>query len=277
MRHCKKNKPTFAIVGLGFISTKHINAIENIGGELLAVVDNDKSKFDKVDKYVRTFTDLDYLLKDSIASKLDYIVIATPNNLHIPMIKKINEAGIKVICEKPVSISTRALDEIKDLDDVFVIHQLRYVEGLKDFKKCAGIINMNIHVRRDDWYFEGWKGDEQSSGGVMFNIGVHYFDLLCYLFGKPKDCSSIIEDINKKASGTIIFNKKVVHWKIALDAPMDNQVRIIKSRDKKLNLTQGIEGLHNKAYQKIIAGNGICPSELINTTKLIETLSIGAG
>jgi len=132
-------------------------------------------------------------------------------------------------------------------------------------------VEMKILVRRDDWYFESWKAKEKESGGLLFNIGVHYFDALTFLFGEVKksECNGVFQ---KFAHGTLHFERVLVDWTISLEAPMDNQKRMLKIDGEALNLSQGFENLHTKVYEELLNGRGVPISACADTVKLIETI-----
>ena len=267
MRKSKTKRPTFALAGLGFISDRHRDAIKHIGGEVIAGCDNDADiGFTDIPLY-RNYDDM----LDNV--KADYIVICTPNYLHVPMIcKALQRTKSQIICEKPVILDKRDIHLIRD-DRVNCLMQLRYVDVPKlNSGKNTGY--MDIYINRGDWYFEGWKGDEKKSGGLLFNIGVHYFDLLERIFG-PVGCSRTTYRDDKYAFGNIRFAWGDVNWSIDLTAPEDNQRRVIMVNDKKLEFTKGIKELHKKAYEEIIAGRGIKPAQIYDVTCLIERFNKG--
>ena len=262
-----------AVIGLGFIYNKHAEAISNTGGEIVIGCDIDKSKKDKLpegSKFTEEWTDI----KD-----VDYVSILTPNYQHPLMVKHFTEKGIKVLCEKPPVISSKDYYDLKD-EDIDVVLQLRHHPEIKKWKDEIKEyedykVDMKILVRRDQWYFDSWKGDEMKSGGLLFNIGIHYFDALAHLFGPFIEVKT--EYIRaKRAKGKIRFLNAYVNWELALDAPMDNQKRIFEINRNKLNLSQGFENLHTKVYEEMLEGRGIKLDECGETIKLIEKIKDNA-
>lgn len=262
-----------AIIGLGFIYNKHAEAIANTGGEIVIGCDIDKSKKDKLPdkaKFTEEWTHI---------SGVDYVSILTPNNQHALMIKHFLYHDIKVLCEKPPVINFKDYQDLKD-KDINVVLQLRHHPEILKWKKRIKEyqdykVDMKILVRRDQWYFDSWKGDDELSGGILFNIGVHYFDALANLFGSFIDVKTDYID-HKHAKGKIRFLNAKVNWEIGLDAPMDNQKRIFEINGDKLNLSQGFDNLHTKVYEEMLQGRGIKLEECGETIQLIERIKDNA-
>lgn len=270
MSESKTKRPTFAVAGIGFIFDKHKAAIESVDGEIVAVCDSDREKFSKV-MDCTPFVNYDDMLNMVNKLEVDYVVICTPNYLHVPMIAKaLHKTKAQIICEKPVVLNDRDISIIRN-PRVNCIMQLRYL----DVPKIKGGENrgyLDIFINRGEWYFEGWKGDERKSGGLLFNIGVHYFDLLSRVFGQMGSCRTVYRD-QRYAFGIINFAKGEVVWSIDLTAPKDNQRRIIKINDEEINLTSGIDELHKKVYSEIVKGRGIKADLIYDVTHLIGMLS----
>lgn len=264
----------FAIIGLGFIAERHIRAIEHIGGKLICACDIDKEKLHKLPEQCPLFTDYKQMIIDPIFKNVDYVIIATPNYLHYEMTKDCVKAKKKVILEKPAFLHKEQYDEFGD--EVNVVMQLRYLDELKDLltkiKPEAGLYKskMEVIVRRDDWYWDSWKGNDILSGGLLWNIGVHYFDLMSYILGEPKEFN--MRGDSREANGEVVFKCGPCKWRVSLNAPMDNQRRIFEINGYKLKLNKGIETLHNKVYEEIVKGNGIHPKEIKATAMLINKL-----
>lgn len=271
MQKGKANK-TFALVGLGFIATKHLSAIESLGGRLLAVCDNDVSKRDKCPHGAKFIEDFGDFVKFVAENEIDYVAICAPNNLHVEMVERLlRETKTHIICEKPVVTSINDLKRVCD-DRVSGMHQLRYYKLPKIEKGKKYNVLMNINIRRDQWYFDSWKGDAAKSGGLLFNIGIHYFDILVQLFGMPQVMKTDFLT-HHGGMGHIDFIDAHVEWKINLDAPQDNQYRIIRCDEFVIDLTSGIDDLHKPAYEAILAGNGIKIKDTIVTYELVENLT----
>ena len=264
----------YGIVGLGFISDRHIQVIEE-RGELVMGCDID---FDKMYKVIdkEFFANVQDMYNSLSFRDIDYVVIGTPNHLHAAMIKGALDAGKKVICEKPPVISMEEYNKLiehPNIDNLFIILQCRYAKGLKDIEiKDFNEVELNVEVYRDSWYMSSWKAHKEQSGGLLLNIGCHYLDILLELFGAVKSVS-LIKDEPRRAEGVIEFEKAKVKWAVAIDAPIDKQKRLLKINDKTYNLTQmGFEGLHGKVYDEILKGRGYRLEEFKPTLELIEKI-----
>ena len=257
----------YGIIGLGFIADKHIDAINKMGGTLVWGCDIDERKADKLPSGV------DFLSEPNFKN-IDCVVIATPNDTHALFIRQALEHEIEILCEKPPVIDKKDFDRLKD-EDVNVVLQLRHHPEVLKLKETANHgtkrVNMKILVRRDQWYFESWKGDAKRSGGVLYNIGVHYFDVLCFIFGHPRVIKTTYLS-DKDAKGHISFDHAEVSWELSLMAPMDNQKRILEIDGEKLNLSQGFENLHAVVYEEMQSDNGVKLSECETTVNLIEKI-----
>lgn len=257
-----------SIIGLGFISDRHIAAIKALGHELVAGCDIDEGQRYKIGE-ARFYTDYEKMLDNE---QLDYVAICTPNYLHATMAEKALAKGIKVICEKPPVLREEDIETLNN-DNLSVVLQCRYSPEIKNIKiDEENRVEMNIEVYRDEWYMKSWKADDLKSGGLLYNIGCHYFDLLSLLFGKVVRCD-MASNTPKRCSGTIKFENALVFWTVAIDAPIEKQKRLLKINDNTYNLTQmGFENLHTKVYEEILAGRGLKLKEFIPTSDLIERL-----
>ena len=163
---------TYALIGLGFISKRHVEAINKTGGKIVLTCDNDPDK--KAD-----FLDYKEMFNSPRFDEVEYVVVAVPNFLHSQICRDAIAKGKKVLCEKPLTI----FDDFEGLEDVNVVMQLRYNPQIKYIP--AGNIDIFVKTYREPKYFESWKGQEALSGGILYNMGVHYIDLLCHVLGNP--------------------------------------------------------------------------------------------
>lgn len=266
---------SFAVVGLGFISDRHIQAIKNLGHELTAVCEVDFEKMYKSNgaKFFYNWMDL----KDSKLFKtLDYVAICTPNDHHYYMIKDCLDAGVKVICEKPPLFRKDEYDDLMkhpNIDKLSIVFQCRLATGLDEIVvKDKNKVKIQIEVYRDDWYMNSWKAITEQSGGLVFNIGCHYMDLLIMLFGEMVSVGTS-EIGERRCSGSFELDKATVEWTVAIDATIDKQKRIFEINGKNYNLTQmGFEGLHTKVYEEVIAGRGYKLKQYKPTLELINKI-----
>mgnify|MGYP001593855691 FL=1 len=271
----------FAIIGLGYISQRHLDAIHNNGGKLIMACDIDKEKKQKVADDVLFFTDYKDMIKNPLFDKVDWVSICTPNYLHFQMINDCFKNGKNILSEKPLVIDSQDLKDLEYIQNlakdrkIYTVLQLRHnpeVEIFKDkFREGKYEGRMDIHLHRGEFYFEGWKGNENRSGGLLFNIGIHYFDLLLYLFGKPTNWGIGNKEKNY-ADGRLVFNNVSIDWSLSIKAPMDNQIRKLKVGNEVLDLTRNFENLHNKVYEKVLNLEGFEIEEVGQVTKLLEEM-----
>ena len=277
MSESERIKPTFAVVGLGFIADRHIQAIEDVGGALVMACDTDINKFHKAGNALcyRRWTDMH---QSPLFANIDYVSICTPNNLHLPMTEYFCAMGKKIICEKPTVIESKHLNKITAYDDLINnVVQLRYNEELAEMRgmiqetKVEHTAEFKIHIYRDKWYFNSWKNDRKQSGGLLFNIGIHYFDLLTWFFGKPTHVKLFNYEDNQ-AHGEVFFNGCKAKWSLAINAPIDNQQRYFMVDGKKINLSKGFERLHTKVYEEVLADRGIKIRDIKPALSLVESI-----
>ena len=285
----------FAVIGLGFISLRHIRAIKDIGGRIVCVCDIDENKknivplcYDIRNIYGFVFIPAFYqdwkkMMKSRVFERVDYVVILTPNHLHFEMIKEARKRGKKVICEKPLVTSIDELAVLVDDNEIYATLQLRY--GCPIIKKnrhpSFNEIWMNIEVHRGDWYYKSWKVNKELSGGLLFNIGIHYFDLLLSEFRDLK-ITEISRYDNRKIEGILECTEARIKWRLRIDAPIREQKREIIFRGKEpIDLTRFSYGktevefanLHTKVYEDIMKGKGIRPKDLMRVTKLAAEMT----
>jgi len=263
----------FIIIGKGFIFPKHKEAIEKIGGEIVEVVE-ELSGQDAWKDVIRK-------------TQADYIVILTPNNLHFEMVKFSAENGKMVLCEKPLALKLEEARILTGYPNIFIVYQLRHHPVIKKLKSeiykaeqaCCGAgkkdgnykIEMDISVYRDEAYWKSWKGMADSSGGILFNLGIHYFDLLLYLFGEPIEISTQLLT-EKIGEGTIKGKNYLCNWRISAEAPQDGQRRIFKINGVNYGFSSK-ENLHLHVYKDLLEKKGITPEEALKSIELIEKIN----
>ena len=229
----------FHVLGKGFIYSKHAEAIKAVGGV-------------EVDSY----------------DEADYIVILTPSYLHYEQTMEALDKGKKVIVEKPLALSSRECQkiEVAGKSRVFPIMQMRYLFGgfglnRKKLNLQWNNIEIRVRVYRDENFFKSWKGDEEKSGGILLNLGIHYIDLVTHIFGQPTAwVNGIFEGVDYAC-----------HYEFSYDASKNSQVRLFRINGREYNL-ETKENLHIKAYRDIINNKLIPISEICNLVKLIEQL-----
>jgi len=251
----------FAIIGKGFIYNLHAEAIAKIGGEIVDVVDESGGP-DAWKEMVKK-------------TEADCVVILAPNHLHFEMVKFSAENGKMVLCEKPLTIKSKDARVLAEYPNVFTICQLRYHSSTKELKQKINLgesyqIEMDISAHRDEDYWKSWKGAQDKSGGIIFNLGIHYFDLIFYLFGEPTEVSTKLLTY-KTAEGKVSGKNYSCNWRISTEASKDDQCRLFKINDVNYDFSSG-ENLHTFVYQDLLEGKGITPKESLKSIELIEKI-----
>lgn len=276
----------FAIIGYGFIAKRHEKFIRELGGSIVAYCDIDERKALEIPDNV--FFTKDYKKLKNI--EFDIAVICTPNYLHQEMVDFFNDRKL-VVCEKPFTITPDLFNfNSSKYNNTLVMHQLRFDTKLKEFKTIWNILKksvadckeenkraiMNILVHRDESYFNGWKGKKEHSGGLLYNIGVHYIDILLYVFGEYISFK-FSGDNYKTLSGIIKFDKIDVMFNLSVIQPKEEQERklqIVGHKDFCLDLSKNIEYLHKVVYEKALFEEVYnTPKQFEKTLKLIDKIT----
>lgn len=280
------NRPRFAVIGVaGYIARRHIDAIRQIGGDIVAAYD----VFDSVGQMndftkARFFTDFgefqSYVHRLSRQGRgVDYVTICSPNYLHRSHIEFALRAGADAICEKPLVLNPWEIDEVAQLEQqtgktVSTILQLRLNPDNQTLKRefesrrSSGRIegDLTYVTARSPWYYTSWKGDERKSGGVATNIGVHFYDLLTYFFGRPTR-NIVHHRAIDCAAGALEFDGALIRWFLSIngrDLPAEAQgqkelnkaTRRLVMGDRVCDLSGDFTRLHTTSYEEILAGRG---------------------
>ena len=286
---------TFGIIGLGFISTRHMKAIQETGNQLIWGCDIDERTEEKLPEGTPFYEGVQEMIQTIDLEAPDYVVIATPNDLHVKQAKEMLALfgnKVKLIIEKPIAITKQDYKEICTLENLLeinVVMQLRYSDYLKE-RRGEFLEKENFKaayqtlVHRGEWYFnEGcWKANVKRSGGLVYNIGVHYFDLLTWCLGSAtntplesseRHCRGILDfGVGKGTAGP--GRKGCARWELSIEQPRDKQVRKLVVDDEEIDLIKlGFEDLHTKCYEQILIGNGVRPSHLNDTMKLLQEIT----
>jgi UDP-N-acetyl-2-amino-2-deoxyglucuronate dehydrogenase len=290
----------FALTGVaGYISPRHLKAIKDTGNNLIAALDPHDSVgildayFPKA-KFFRDFERFDRHLektkRQSHEDKIDYLTVCSPNHLHDSHIRLALRLGADAICEKPLVLNPWNLDLLEELENesgkkVYTVLQLRVHPSLIKLKEKNSLNKSNTKknivltyiTSRGSWYHHSWKGDITNSGGIATNIGVHFFDLLSWLFGDVQNYQVYLSN-NYKMSGFLELENANVKWYLSIDSndlPVTvkekgkTTYRSIKIDDEEIEFTDGFTDLHTKIYKNILAGNGYGIKEARNS---IETV-----
>jgi UDP-N-acetyl-2-amino-2-deoxyglucuronate dehydrogenase len=291
----------FALIGAaGFIAPRHLKAIKETGNNLVAALD----KHDNVgilDSYfpgAHFFTEferfdrhLDKLKRKG--QKIDYISICSPNYLHDAHIRYALRYGADAICEKPLVLNAWNLDGLAELEKetgrkVYTILQLRLhpsIIALRERvmngpKGKVYDVNLQYMTSRGNWYHSSWKGDNSKSGGIATNIGIHFFDMLMWIFGRVKN-SEVTKHETDHASGKLHLERATVSWFLSIN--YDHIPKAVKDQGKRTYRTLTMEGediefsdgftdLHTKSYQHILDGYGFGPAEARQSIELVNII-----
>ena len=276
----------FAIIGVGgYIAPRHLKAIKETGNNLLVALDKSDSVgimdsfFPKADFFTEPerFERHVYKLQHGSGEKLDIFSICTPNYLHDAHIRMALLNGADAICEKPLVLNPWNIDALSELEKetghkIYNILQLRLHPAIIELKKKieAGDpnkiydVDLTYITSRGKWFHYSWKGDIAKSGGLATNIGIHFFDMLQYIFGEKKMLVVHHRD-NHVVSGYLELEKARVRWFLSVDseylpdeikAKGQTTYRSIQIAGDELEFTGGFTDLHTESYRNILAGNG---------------------
>lgn len=291
----------FALIGAaGFIAPRHLRAIKETGNTLVAALD----KFDSVgimDSYfpqASFFTEFErfdrHLEKLSRQGKeIDYISICSPNYLHDSHIRFGLRQGANVICEKPLVLNpwnVEALDQLQKETgkEVYNILQLRLHPDIIALKEKvaasdpAKIFDFDLAyiTSRGNWYYTSWKGDLSKSGGIATNIGIHFFDMLIWIFGAVKE-NVVHVHTHDRASGYLQLERARVRWFLSINedtlpeavrAKGQRTYRSITMEGTEIEFSEGFTDLHTKSYQTILDGNGFNLREALPSIELAHAI-----
>lgn len=291
----------FALIGAaGYIAPRHLKAIKETGNNLLASLDKHDcvgimdSYFPEADffvEYERFDRHIDKLKRQGV--KVDYVSICTPNYLHDSHIRFALRQGANAICEKPIVLNPWNLDALQEIEretgkKINTILQLRLHPTIVALKKQIDQgprdrvydIDLTYITSRGRWYFISWKGDIQKSGGVATNIGVHFFDMLSWIFGSVKS-SQVHLSRPDKAAGYLELQRARVRWFLSVDFnDIPDEVKLKGQRtyrsitiaDKELEFSQGFTDLHTLSYAEILRGNGYGLVDSRNSIEMVYSI-----
>lgn len=256
----------FAVLGVaGFVAPRHLEAIRIVGGNITAAID----PVDSVGRLDSYGLDIRYSRDTNLYSAgllcdvpFDWLSICTPNYLHFSQCLFGLNLGASVICEKPLVIYPGDLDTLTKKEQetgkrVYTVLQLRYhpaVLAIKDQLASHHTVKVAYHTPRGNWYRQSWKGDKTKSGGLLFNIGIHLFDLLLWLFG-PVESYEVTKHSPETSTGVLHLERALVDWSLSV-SPQHPKKREIIIDGLRLNLTETFDNLHTEVYRQILSGNG---------------------
>ena len=299
------NKKNFALIGAsGYIAPRHMKAITDTGNNLVAALDpydgigimdshfpqaSFFTEFERFDRFIDKWHRSD-------EKRIDYISITTPNYLHDAHIRFALKNGCDAICEKPLVLNPHNIDQLKVIENetgkrVNNILQLRLHPSIIALKEKVSKeleqnpnkvydIDLTYLTSRGKWYFVSWKGDEAKSGGIASNIGVHFYDMLCWIFGDVEENIVHLKTADTNA-GSFRLKNATVRWFLSVNydyIPNDvkesglTTFRSITVDGQEIEFSGGFKDLHTRSYEEILKGNGFGLEEAYGSIRTVSTI-----
>lgn len=291
----------FALIGAGgYIAPRHMKAIKDTGNNLIAALDKNDSvgildsyfpeadfftEFERFDRHIEK--------QKRKGIKTDFVSVCSPNYLHDSHIRFGLRIGANVICEKPVVLNPWNIDALEEIEketgnQIFTILQLRLHPSIIALKQKIDAapagqrhkVELQYITSRGHWYQTSWKGDIHKSGGIATNIGVHFFDMLMWIFGDVVE-NNVIQHTDTTASGNLELVNADVNWMLSIDAntlPPDVKLagkrtyRTLNIDGEGFEFSDGFTELHTHSYAEIIAGRGFPISETRKAIELVHAI-----
>ncbi|MBT2342220.1 MULTISPECIES: UDP-N-acetyl-2-amino-2-deoxy-D-glucuronate oxidase [Pseudomonas] len=295
----------FALIGAaGYIAPRHMRAIKDTGNTLVSAYDINDSVgvIDSISPGSEFFTQFErfqehaFQLKRDARTALDYVAVCSPNYLHHAHIAAGLRLGCDVICEKPLVPTPQILDEIALIEKetgkrVYNILQLRHHQAILDLKAKVAEqqrstkydVELTYITSRGKWYMESWKGDPRKSFGLATNIGVHFYDMLHFIFGKLQ--RNVVHFTSEhKAAGYLEYEKARVRWFLSIDANdlpetvkgKKSTYRSITVDGEEMEFSEGFTDLHTVSYSEILAGRGYGIEDARHCVETVNTIRSSA-
>ena len=295
--------PNFALIGAaGFVAPRHMQAIHNNDGRLVAAVDPHDS-VGILDRYFpdcRFFTEverfdrhLEKLRRRPDDERVSWVSVCSPNYLHDAHIRLALRVGAHALCEKPLTINPWNLEQLMELEleydqKVYTVLQLRVHPALKALRERLVAqrgqrrhqVQLTYMTRRGAWYLYSWKGDESRSGGLAMNIGVHFFDLLLWLFG-PVQSSVVHAQSPTRTAGALTLQHADVQWMLSIDAndlPAATReagkpaFRSLTIDGDEVEFSDVFGDLHTDVYRETLAGRGFTLADAQPSIQLVHQI-----
>ncbi len=290
----------FALTGAaGYVATRHMRAIRETGNELVVALDPNDSvgiidsyfpdaafftEFERFDRHVER------LRRGPVEKRVDYVSICSPNYLHDAHVRFALRVNANAICEKPLVLEPWNVDALAEIEEeaskrLNAILQLRLHPSVRELRRQMLEDPDRIHdieltyiTARGRWYLVSWKGDEHKSGGVAMNIGVHFFDMLLWIFGKVQRNTVHIYEPTR-AAGYLELERARVRWFLSVDgrdlppAAVDEGLRTyraLKTDEYEFEFSKGFTDLHTRSYEEILAGRGFGSADVRPSIELVH-------
>lgn len=288
----------FALIGAaGYIAPRHLRAIKDTNNRLVAAYDN----FDSVGIMDSFFPESSFFVEQELFDRhctklkgtdkeIDYVSICTPNYLHDAHMRYGLRLGADVICEKPLVLNPWNVDALQEVEketghNIYTILQLRLHQSIIDLKKKIENgpkdkiydVDLTYITSRGNWYYTSWKGDVHKSGGIATNIGVHFYDMLSWVFGSVKR-NVVHVYTHDRAAGYLELEKARVRYFLSINAENlpENAVKGEKLTYRTINIdgeefefSKGFTELHTESYKNILAGNGFGIEDARNAINIV--------
>ncbi len=299
------SKKNFALIGAsGYIAPRHMQAIRETGNELVAaldpydgigIMDSNFPQADFFTEFERFDRFVDKWRRDT-GKKIDYMSICSPNYLHDSHIRFALKSGADAICEKPLVLNSWNIDQLKIIEEetgqrVYNILQLRLHPSIIALKEKVAKeleenpnkvydIDLTYLTSRGKWYFISWKGDQSKSGGIASNIGVHFYDMLTWIFGEVEENVVHVKTADTNA-GSFKLKNANVRWFLSVNydnipqAVRDAGQRTYRSitvNGDEIEFSGGFTDLHTRSYEEILKGNGFGLDEAYGSIKTVSTI-----
>jgi UDP-N-acetyl-2-amino-2-deoxyglucuronate dehydrogenase len=293
----------FAMLGAaGYIAPRHLRAIKDTGNRLVAAYD----KFDSVgimDSFFPAcsfFTEMELfdrhcsLLKRR-GESIDFFTVCTPNYLHDAHARYALRLGADVICEKPLVLNPWNIDALEEVEretgrNAYTILQLRLHDAIKALKQRVDEgpkdrvhdVDLTYITSRGNWYHASWKGDERKSGGIATNIGVHFYDMLAWIFGPPR-VNTVHVMTHDRVAGYLESRQARVRYFLSINADTlpasaladgKRTFRSIEIGGESFEFSEGFTELHTESYRQILAGNGFRVGEARDCIQTVHDIRI---
>ena len=291
----------FVLIGAaGYIAPRHMMAIKETGNNLIAaydpydgvgIIDSYFPKAHFFTEFERFDRHIEKLKREG--TTIDYVSICSPNYLHDSHIRYGLRIGADVICEKPLVLNPWTVDALIDLEKdydnkVNTVLQLRHHNAILDLKSKIDNgpkdqvydIDLTYITSRGNWYYTSWKGDESKSGGIASNIGVHFFDMLQWIFGPLQDFT-VNEKSHDTNAGTLVLERAKVNWYLSINA--ENLPENVKSKGiatyrtlsiegEEIEFSKGFTDLHTVSYREILEGKGYGLADAKNAIEIVSQI-----
>ncbi len=297
----QKNTHNFSIIGIGgYVAPRHLKAIKETGNKLISAYDTSDS-VGIIDSF---FPDADFFTEQELFDRhnsklkgtekqIDFVSVCTPNYLHDAHCRYALRLGANVICEKPLCLNPWNINALAEVENetnhhIYNILQLRLHPSIKALKEKVETapkgaffdVQLTYITSRGKWYYASWKGDERKSGGIATNIGVHFYDMLLWVFGPLKQ-QHVNVMTHDRCAGVLELEKANVRYMLSINENLlpEEAKACGKRTFREMNIngdtfefSDGFTDLHTLSYSEILAGNGFRISEVLPAIQLVHDI-----